>query len=131
MSPTMSPLIIKDGSVRSPSLPLFEPSLAHFAASLGDAGVASASAASKAHNDSAISFARVLWSAAEKIVLPRIEKPGEKGGDGIYVEKTLFDSFKPANITLSAVRVLLRPHNAFCAFLFCGSPFNVLRPVLV
>jgi hypothetical protein len=105
MSPTMSPLIIKDGSVRSPSLPLFEPSLAHFAASLGDAGVASASAASKAHNDAAISFARVLWSAAEKIVLPRIEKPGEKGGDGIYVEKTLFDSFKPANITLSAVRV--------------------------
>ena len=29
------------------------------------------------------------------------ERPGEKGGDGVYVEKPLFDSFTPMNTTIS------------------------------
>jgi len=46
--------------------------------------------------------AHTLWSVVEKAcVLPRIERPGEKGGDGIFVERTLLDAFLPFNVTLS------------------------------
>ena len=82
--------------LRSPSKPLLLPSLSHFAAELGDSTLAVAAPSPEP------SFARVLWSAAEAVLaLPRIEKPGEKGGDGIYVERTLLDAFLPFNATLS------------------------------
>ena len=90
--------------MRSPSLPLLKPSLSHFAAQYAEYAVDCAEFPA-----SRPSVARVLWSAAEAaLVLPRIEAPGEKGGDGIYVEKSLLDSFLPFNATFSLVRASAR-----------------------
>jgi len=92
----------------SPSEPLLPPrsSLAHFAAhhaqnTLSDTTAAAATASS--------SLGLVAWSVAEAAVchLPRIEKPGEKGGDGVRVEKTLFDAFGPLNATVSLALAFL------------------------
>lgn len=86
---------VRDLFPRSPSKPLLLPSLSHFAAELGDSGISTATS-------SPPSFAHVLWSAAEAVLaLPRIEQPGEKGGDAIYVERTLLDAFLPFNATVS------------------------------
>ena len=85
--------------LRSPKLPLLEPSLSHFAAEYAAATLDARDVA--VHHPS---VARVLWSVAEAVLLPRIERPGEKGGDGIYVERTLLDAFLPFNATISVVR---------------------------
>ena len=91
---------MKEFPVRSPSLPLLKPSLSHFAAQYAEYAVDCAEFPA-----SRPSVARVLWSAAEAaLVLPRIEAPGEKGGDGIYLERTLLDAFLPFNASLSLVR---------------------------
>ena len=84
----------------SPSLPLLpaNTSLAAFAA---DYALRDTVAVGRTNP----SFAHVLWSAAEAISTRiRIERPGEKGGEGIYVERTLLDAFLPFNATLSVVR---------------------------
>ena len=84
---------------RSPKLPLLEPSMANFAAEH-----------ILANTETAVSqrpsLGYIVWSVAEAALgLPRIEMPGEKGGDGIYVERTLLDAFLPFNATLSTVRL--------------------------
>ena len=61
-------------------------------------------------------WGRVLWSAAEAMrAVPYIEKPGEKGGKGIYVERTVLDAFLPLNATISLVRRALHLHLSFLA----------------
>lgn len=91
------------GFLPSPALPLLPPrsSLAAFAAEYAANTASSIVPASKS-----IDWGRVLWSVAEDVCyLPRIEKPSDKiKGDGIYVEKTLFDAFLPFNAILSSVR---------------------------
>ena len=82
----------------SPSRPLLpaSSSMAAFAATAVTVPAVAVSPAWPAHT---------LWSVVEKAcALPRIERPGEKGGDGIFVERTLQDAFLPFNATLSAVR---------------------------
>lgn len=91
---------------RSPKLPLLEPSLAVLAADY--ASTSSVCAETAAAGLSCPSFAtprlrHVLWSAAEAIAVPRIEQPNEKGGAGIFVERTLLDALLPFNATLSLV----------------------------
>ena len=96
----VSPSATKVEFPRSPSLPLLDPraSLSHFAADYAASSATCIAAESP-------SFAHVFWSAAEAVLgLPRIELPGEKGGEGIYVERTLLDAFLPFNATLSLVR---------------------------
>jgi len=89
------------GFLPSPALPLLPPrsSLAAFAAEYAANTASSIVPASKS-----IDWGRVLWSVAEDVCyLPRIEKPSDKiKGDGIYVEKTLFDAFLPFNAILSS-----------------------------
>jgi len=90
----------------SPSLPLLPPrsSLAAFAADYAERSpVVSTS------RPVAIDWTRVLWSAAEDVChLPRIEKPTDKiKGDGIHVEKTLFDALLPFNAIISTLLAFL------------------------
>ena len=89
----------------SPSEPLLpaRSSLALFADDLGRSTAASVPACT-----STIDWGRVFWSSAEAIcLLPRIEKPGEKSGEGVIVEKPLLDSFMPYNATLSIALAFL------------------------
>lgn len=86
-------------ALASPSLALLPPrsSLAAFAADYALRTVEPSPPATAI-------WQRALWSVAERALsLPRIEKPGELGGLGIYVERTLLDAFLPFNVTLSAV----------------------------
>jgi hypothetical protein len=108
------------GFLPSPALPLLPPrsSLANFAADYA-AKTATASPAAAARVD----WSRAARSVAEVCLLPRIEKPGEKGGDGVYVEKMLFDAFLPFNATLSVVRPL-RP----CRHLLPARPSHDHEP---
>lgn len=50
------------------------------------------------------SWGRAVWSVAEtnSLLLPHIERPGEAGGHGVHIERTLFDAFLPVNAMLSA-----------------------------
>lgn len=92
--------------LRSPKLPLLEPSLANLSLeSFADLSREVTACASRPFTEAASpSFARTLWSAAEAVVgLPRIERPNDKGGDGIFVERTLLDALLPFNATLSVV----------------------------
>lgn len=88
-------------SLPSPAQPLLPPrsSLAHFAA---DYAARTADAAAR-EPLAAIDWRHVAWSVAESIAHPRVEKPGEPGGHGIFVERTLLDAFLPFNATLSVV----------------------------
>ena len=81
----------------SPSIPLLPPPLASSALPFTEKALHYASD----HGTS--SFAGVLWSAAEEAftTLPRVQLPHEKGGDGIYIERTLFDALLPINATIS------------------------------
>jgi hypothetical protein len=88
----------------SPSLPLLPPrsSLAAFAA---DYAARSPDLSSSKPTD----WARVVWSVAEDVChMPRIEKPTDKiKGDGIHMEKTLFDALLPFNATISTLLAFL------------------------
>ena len=112
-APSGTSLTAKDLFPRSPSLPLLQPSFSHFAAEYGCRTAGDALAVGQP------SFNGVLWAAAEAVRrLPQIEKPGEKGGDGRYVERTLFDAFLPLNATLSTVRLSPLVHS--CALALCS-----------
>ncbi len=84
-------------SVSEPILPP-RASLSNFAADLAIRDAPLAVVTPAALTD----WSQVLWSVAEKALgLPRVERPGEKGGHGIYVERTLTDAFLPVNAALS------------------------------
>lgn len=79
----------------SPSQPLSAGPLAEYALT---------TAVARTESTAGNSFAHVLWSVAESVIsLPLIEKPGEKGGHGIHVERTVLDAFIPLNATISLV----------------------------
>ena len=85
---------------RSVSKPLLDPrdSLSIFAA---DYAARTAIVATQTVDP--ITWRTALKSVAEAVrILPKIEKPGDKG-DGIYVERTLLDAFLPLNATISVV----------------------------
>ena len=87
--------------VASPASPLLPPkaSLANFAADYAVRTAAEPAVCAPVSTE----WGNVLWSAAEKVIgLPRIEKPGEQGGCGAHVERTLSDAFLPFNATVSA-----------------------------
>ena len=115
-APSATSLTTKDLFPRSPALPLLQPSLSHFAAEYACRSTGDALAVGQP------SFHGVLWAAAEAARrLPQIEKPGEKGGDGRYVERTLFDAFLPLNTTLSTVRLSPLVHSCALALPFALS----------
>ena len=88
MAPALAPMLLSAPKLRSPSLPLLHPRdpLA-LIVDLAERCPESLPAAAAWPTN-------IVWSAAEGIIISA----------DIYLEKTLFDAFRPKNATVNAVR---------------------------